>query len=593
MKKFKKLAKIAIPGLLTLAFIFGSVAIGFSPIETNALGQHTCTAGQYQSVVTYYVPPTCETEGYTQETCTHCGYSEYIKIAAINHVGTGRTTVITLAPTCTTDGESVEICKRCGVAVTKNIISKTGHEDGVWKVDQEPTAEHDGQMSRYCTKCGQVLETKAFTAHKHTVGYTATLKQATCTEYGQKGTFCADCGACYTTADIAPTGHTDTDHSVWAITTPATCTHTGEKTAYCAICGTITGTQSVEALGHDEGVWYDYSAATCTKDGEKRCYCTRCGEIIDKETIFRLGHDDGVWSVSKAATCTAEGEKVCRCTRCNALINSEAIPATGHDTGVWKIDFEPNPNVLDSEGNMYGQMTRYCSVCNQALETKTFAKHTHTEGYREVIAEAGCKKDGKTGIFCAQCGALYQTETIPALGHKYADWYSNSNGTHSCICERCGDVKTEGCTYTETVTDPTCDTDGSTQYTCSVCGYSYTSGVTAAIGHHYGKWIDAGDTVSHYRVCTDESCGDIQYGMHEWTDWETEDGRTFWQQFTEDETVTRTCAFCGAKESQIVPNSSLLAEYTLPVLTWPINVIRKALYAVTLDWLFPWLNIQY
>ena len=50
---------------------------------------------------------------------------------------------------------------------------------------------------------------------------------------------------------------------------------------------------------------------------------------------------------------------------------------------------------------------------------------------------------------------------------------------------RCGDSYSgHQHTYTETVTEPTCEQDGYTTYTCS-CGYSYTDNVVPALGHDY------------------------------------------------------------------------------------------------------------
>lgn len=82
---------------------------------------------------------------------------------------------------------------------------------------------------------------------------------------------------------------------------------------------------------------------------------------------------------------------------------------------------------------------------------------------------ATCTTEGHTGTrVCDDCGATLQTDSvIPALGHNYGAFTSNSNGTHSKTCSRCSDVVTENCSYTsETV-------GNTTTYTCTVCGYSY------------------------------------------------------------------------------------------------------------------------
>ncbi len=45
--------------------------------------------------------------------------------------------------------------------------------------------------------------------------------------------------------------------------------------------------------------------------------------------------------------------------------------------------------------------------------------------------------------------------------------------------------------YEATVTEPTCETDGYTTYTCSICGDSYVDDRVDALGHAYGEWTEA------------------------------------------------------------------------------------------------------
>ena len=81
---------------------------------------------------------------------------------------------------------------------------------------------------------------------------------------------------------------------------------------------------------------------------------------------------------------------------------------------------------------------------------------------------------------CAcSCGDSYTGNNVAALGHNYVQ-----NG-ETYTCTRCGDSYSgHQHTYTETVTEPTCEQDGYTTYTCS-CGYSYTDNIVPALGHDY------------------------------------------------------------------------------------------------------------
>ena len=159
--------------------------------------------------------------------------------------------------------------------------------------------------------------------------------------------------------------------------------------------------------------------------------------MIGTETIDALGHDEGVWTATVAATCIADGEEVCNCTRCGEKIGSRAVAATGHDNGVWKIDFEATPD-------HNGQKTLYCTKCGATLDqTEIIYVHDHIEGYRETLTPATCMTNGEGGVFCAKCGAQFDTYVIPALGHDYTAWYTNNDGTHSKSCSRCHDLQTE------------------------------------------------------------------------------------------------------------------------------------------------------
>ncbi len=83
--------------------------------------------------------------------------------------------------------------------------------------------------------------------------------------------------------------------------------------------------------------------------------------------------------------------------------------------------------------------------------------HTHTlvtvQGYA-----ATCTEDGLTdGEMCKDCGAVTAAQQI---------------------------IAASGHTYTSAVTDPTCTSQGYTEYTCA-CGYSYIGDYLCELGHSY------------------------------------------------------------------------------------------------------------
>ena len=133
------------------------------------------------------VEPTCTEKGKKHRECERCGkiFNADTEIAATGHT---EKTVVTEA-TCTKDGSIVTTCDKCGEVLKTVTLTKTGHDEGVWKVTKEALACADGEMQLTCTKCGAVLDTKVIKATgEHTPSKEAVvLKAATCTEDGLKG----------------------------------------------------------------------------------------------------------------------------------------------------------------------------------------------------------------------------------------------------------------------------------------------------------------------------------------------------------------------------------------------------------------------
>ncbi|MCD7771538.1 MAG: hypothetical protein LUH23_05575 [Oscillospiraceae bacterium] len=94
---------------------------------------------------------------------------------------------------------------------------------------------------------------------------------------------------------------------------------------------------------------------------------------------------------------------------------------------------------------------------------------THTEYVTATVTpettDATCTEDGQivyNAVAAADDGNIYTdsvTVVLPATGHSYE----------------------------AVVTDPTCEEEGYTTYTCTACGNTYTDDTTAAIGHSYGE----------------------------------------------------------------------------------------------------------
>lgn len=152
--------------------------------------------------------------------------------------------------------------------------------------------------------------------HKYTANLTT---DPTCTTEGII-TYTCSCGDKYTESQPK------LEHVYESkVSKEATCTEEGETTYTCTLCGD-TYTESISAIGHEEGASETTKNPTCTEAGEKSIHCKNCGEILRTEEIEATGHTAGESMVEKEVTLFEEGEKVTRCTVCDEIIDSEVIP---------------------------------------------------------------------------------------------------------------------------------------------------------------------------------------------------------------------------------------------------------------------------
>lgn len=158
--------------------------------------------------------------------------------------------------------------------------------------------------------------------------------------------------------------------------------------------------------------------------------------------------------------------------------------------------------------------------------TPVEAPHVHE--YTTVVTAPTCTENGYTTFTC-ECGDTYKGEEVVTSGHKYED----------------------------VVTEPTCTEGGFTTHTCSACGDVKVDSETAAIGHHYSAWTDAGE--QHKQTCA--NCNDEIVADHTW-----DEGVTV-KEPTEEENgeKKRTCADCGAVNTQVIPALGHTHRYTSKV----------------------------
>ncbi len=134
-----------------------------------------------------------------------------------------------------------------------------------------------------------------------------------------------------------------------------------------------------------------------------------------------------------------------------------------------------------------GLMTYTCT-CG---ESYTQAIPATGHNYVETVVAPTCTAQGYSDFTCQGCGNSYMSSYTAMLPHSYAEGK----------CTVCGaaDPGYHVCSYTSTVTAPTCTGQGYTTHTCS-CGESYVNSFVDALGHSYagGKCQVCGEADPNY-----------------------------------------------------------------------------------------------
>ena len=398
--------------------------------NVTTIANETVKATGHDLVTVAAKAATCTESGWNAyEKCKRCNYTTYSEISALGH---NTTLIEAKEATCTADGNNAYYtCDRCGgefkdaagasaTTVKDETISATGHAYDDGVVTTDPTCTGQGVMTYTCKNDSAHTYTESIASLGHNLGF-VDATEPSCTENGQKEHY--KCGRC--------------------------------GTLFLDEAGTLTTTEKaliVAAVGHTNET-IPAVPATCTETGlTAGTKCSVCGNILKaQEEVAAKGHTV-VIDKAVAPTCTATGlAEGSHCSVCNeVLVEQKTVDALGH-TEV--VDAAKAPTCTET-GLTEGS---HCSVCNEKLVAQTVVDAL---GHKEVIDEAvapTCTATGLTeGKHCSVCNTVLVAQTtVMQLGHKYS----------------------------AVVTAPTCTEEGYTTYTCSVCGNSYKTNTTPALGH--------------------------------------------------------------------------------------------------------------
>ncbi len=230
---------------------------------------------------------------------------------------------------------------------------------------------------------------------------------------------------------------------------------------------------------HTYDEWQIVTEATCLKEGVRTRKCTKC----DKEQTESYLGDHKPVENKRDATCTEDGySEGSSCFYCGTeLSKPHTIPATDHDWDDWNYIGE-------------NKHTRSCKNDPAHVETKNCEFET-------TVVEPTCDAPGYTLHACKYCDNSYTDAPTEATDHDWGAWQKNADKTHTRICQNDPThTETTACEFGSVVTDPTCEEDGYTTYTCDDCGNTYTDDPVPAKQHNYGPCTTC-DNGTHTHTC--------------------------------------------------------------------------------------------
>ena len=336
-------------------------------------------------------------------------------------------------------------------------------------------------------------------------------------------------------SDVVTATITECEHSGGE----ATCT----KKAKCEICGAEYGETKPHSYAQIKLPEYLKSAATCTAKAVYYTSCTECGRSSEgtaDEATFEygnaLGHKYGEWVSNGDGTHT----RVCA----NDSTHTETKACHG--------------------GKATCTAKAICEVCGKAYGEMKPHSYTHKKSPEYLKSAATCTAKAVYYTSCADCG-LSSKDTADeatfeygnALGHKYGEWVSNGDGTHSRVCANDSThIETKNCHGGKA----TC----TAKAICEVCGKAYgkmtahTFTAKSAVSRYLKKAATCTEKSEYYVSCA--GCGLSSKGTkseatfegsalgHLLTQWNVTDASC-----TESGSEERHCTRCDYKQTQIIP----------------------------------------
>lgn len=467
----------------------------------NSFNVKTVSANGHKYQLVKETPATCNENGHRYYECKNCTGDEKAKYDyEIPATGLhSYTETVKVEPGCETAGYTYKKCANCD-AVDKNSVSAIdplGHD----------YSEDLGNGTFKCSRCEKtVVAQKTITDEDGTVhSFIGTItKQSTCKEKGEIAYTCQNHKNCERnfTEELPLSEHAANAESI--VKTEPKCNidgtlENGSVKIVCAVCGeTIT---ELELTASHSYKVTKVEKATCASNGKVTEVCEKCGhERVTEISMDPVAHDfKNEPDLVVAATCTTDGYAVYSCRHCDAQKYQKTIDKLNH-RNTTATTVQPGCEV-----DGYERIT--CDDCGKIISETAIEKTGHKAV--KVTVAATCTKGGSITTKCSVCGEILDVVLTEAKGHTWGAWVRTDEGSckdegseyRECLVCHEREVRSSGIGEHHydiiEVVEPTCENDGYTKYTCSVCGHFYIADYVPHTGHTY---------TSDFKVVVEPTC---------------------------------------------------------------------------------------
>ena len=449
---------------------------------------------------------------------------------------------------CANTGEVVHACGTCGYIYTETTAA-LGHSFGDWEGDT-PTCTESVAQTQTCTACGEInTQTLPATGHD----YAPVELPGNCQNHPRTEYICGTCGDSYIT-------YADSLYTDWSETAPTGIDESliQSKHEYrYSDYEILTSTDTLDGYTLVSSAWVETGRQTVTyvdswnsgfdtTNSLYTLYNNKANKVTASETDTAKTEieSDAVvgylwfhWCTGSSATSVVS--KSGNYTTFHAYYSTEVpgVNTSDYDTSdgsyklsastacascvwYWPIAVYAQESVTSEYTHTYERWTDWSAWSEEPVSATDTRQVEERTLYRYIDAALG-DHDFVDGI-CSVCGANGCDHSYTAVT---TDPTCTADGSTVYTCSLCGSTKTEilpalDHNYDSVVTEPTCTDPGYTTHTCATCSDTYTDSATDALGHSWanGTCVTCGATCQHsYEdgICT--SCGLVrEYFLFGW-----------------------------------------------------------------------------